>query len=124
MPGALLDGLREAEAEWLSPAGPPEASGDVSLVSPGDEIAVDAADGHLKCGAHTKTNTSALTRRRGHGTLLVGGRLVATLVGAVERTNKLVVVQPTRSRCVHSESSRAFRAHSYADILLRRGMLL
>lgn len=47
--GALLDGLRESEAGWLSPAGPPEALGDVSLVSPGDEIAVDAADGHLKC---------------------------------------------------------------------------
>lgn len=38
--------------------------------------------------------------RRGHGTQVVEGVLSATVVGMVQRVNKLVVVQPLRSRYV------------------------
>eukprot|EP00912_Choanoflagellata_sp_UC4_P001605 UC4_evm1s1021 len=37
---------------------------------------------------------------RGHGTILRGGHLVASVSGVVERTNKVVSVRPARSRYV------------------------
>ena len=37
---------------------------------------------------------------RGHGTILCGGHLVASVSGVVERTNKVVSVRPARSRYV------------------------
>ena len=48
-----------------------------------------------------------LTARRGHGTLLVDGHLVGTLVGSVERTNKLVTVAASSTRCAPTASGRA-----------------
>ncbi|MBX9694737.1 MAG: hypothetical protein K2Z81_20285, partial [Cyanobacteria bacterium] len=35
---------------------------------------------------------------RGHGTLLIEGKLVATLSGTVEKINKLISVKPLRAR--------------------------
>jgi exosome complex RNA-binding protein Rrp4 len=36
--------------------------------------------------------------RRGHGTMVVGDQLVATVCGVVQRVNKLVTVRTVRSR--------------------------
>lgn len=44
----------------------------------------------------TLLSTWALAR--GHGTALIDGRLVATLCGIVQRIDKLIYVQPVKSR--------------------------
>lgn len=57
---------------------------DSSFACIGDAIDVSVQDGFL----------------RGHGTQVVDGVLSATVVGMVQRVNKLVVVQPLRNRYV------------------------
>jgi hypothetical protein len=63
--------------------------------------AASCAQGGAQLNSHTRHPT-ALFARRGHGTLLVDGRLVASLCGVVQRINKLIYVQPVKSRRVSS----------------------
>lgn len=48
------------------------------------------------------------TLNRGHGTALVDGRLTATVCGVVQRINKLIYVQPVKSRWVKNSTGNAF----------------
>lgn len=52
-----------------------------NLVSPGDVITSDT--GYM----------------RGHGTYLMDDEIRASVAGSVERVNKLIYVQPLKSRC-------------------------
>mmetsp|Transcript_21906 Transcript_21906/g.70781 ORF Transcript_21906/g.70781 Transcript_21906/m.70781 type:complete len:300 (-) Transcript_21906:59-958(-) len=56
-----------------------------ALVAPGDEVAVPAGESGFL---------------RGHGTAALDGKVVATVVGVVERVNKLVSVRPLQTRYV------------------------
>jgi len=96
-----------------------EALGEDTFVCVGDVIPTDMQDGFLRCDTpqaqgygipwHAR-NGHAAGPRRGHGTQVVAGQLMATVCGRVERVNKLVSVRPLRSRCA------AARAHCHRQV--------
>eukprot|EP00882_Tetradesmus_deserticola_P010954 GHRQ01011587.1.p3 GENE.GHRQ01011587.1~~GHRQ01011587.1.p3 ORF type:complete len:127 (+),score=31.71 GHRQ01011587.1:581-961(+) len=50
---------------------------------------------------------------RGHGTALVDGRLIATLCGVVQRVDKLIYVQPVKSRCLGRKLGCSTHTHTH-----------
>jgi hypothetical protein len=102
-----------------------EALGEDSFVCVGDVIPTDMQDGFLRCDTpqahgygipwHAR-NGHAAVPRRGHGTQVVAGQLMATVCGRVERVNKLVSVRALRSRCAAARARCQRRAEAAAQL--------
>ena len=127
--------LAEASLKDIQPAAMPDM-----LVCVGDTIDTDMQEGFLRCdqlssegrvleSQHVvRSITKLLPARRGHGTHVVDGRLVATVCGLVERVNKLVSVRPLRQRWVSgvpadgSFTAMRTASHMHATAAAQRGM--
>eukprot|EP00879_Flechtneria_rotunda_P004122 GHRR01004367.1.p1 GENE.GHRR01004367.1~~GHRR01004367.1.p1 ORF type:complete len:327 (+),score=72.26 GHRR01004367.1:123-1103(+) len=75
-----------------------EPGGNLKLISKKlKAVAKSTPDSAYVCVGDT-IETEEPDYLKGHGTAVVDGRLVATLCGVVQRINKLIYVQPVRSR--------------------------
>lgn len=120
MPGVTFYSSQEADAAAIAAgafANSPSPLPDTSYVCVGDTIDTDQQEGFLRyvrllhtCKA-SRADMGLLVHRRGHGTQVLDGKLMATVCGVVQRTNKLISVVPVKTRCpVCAELTRCFIA--------------